>query len=157
MALMFLEVSLAHELFPIIYIPHQLARNDFCVRQGVGLSLKHFTCPPVLWYLERGWCGSWDSLVLLACESSWALSWKLQDCLALLCSNYFLQKNLLWKPKWGQNGDRIPESQPCYILRGNLFMPFTYWISMNFYQNNMAKAKRNWKTLIWEMRKWKPK
>lgn len=52
---------------------------------------------------------------------------------------------LLKAKKSGQNG--VPGSQFCFILTGYLFMPFTYWISMKFYQNNISKAKIIWKII----------
>lgn len=67
----------------------------------------------------------------------------------LSCSVIFkllsAEELILGAKKGGQNGDGAPESQLCFLLRGNLFMPFAYWISINFYQNNISKVKITWK------------
>lgn len=103
------------------------------------LCLKNTFCPLTFrGALEKDWCGGQASLVLLECGSLWALSWGLQDCLAQLFSNCFLQKNSFWKAKRGTKWGQVPESQLYFLLRGS-------WMSMTFYQNNISKVKIIWK------------
>lgn len=124
---------------PIICTHHQLVWSDFCFRLGSEVVTPKCcvskTLSALLGFVMFCRCGGQDSFVLIMCGFLWALFWWLQDCLAQLLSNCFLHRSSFWKvtkgTEWWQ-GSKIPT---LLLPKGNLFMPFTYWISMNFYMN----------------------
>lgn len=147
MALPFLEVVTCSWVisYIIYYTHHWLVGSDFCFRWGVGMATQ---CVSKTLYTISGFVVPWrkDSVggrTRLVCLYVHSYTLFLDDVRAV---SYF--QAISWRRthsgSWqrGQNGSRVPEPKPCFILYGNSFIPFKYWISMNFYKNNTLKAKR---------------
>lgn len=98
------------------------------------VSQKHFIPSQVLWFPgERTVLG--PGLACFACMCILIRSFLMMSGLFV---SYF--QAISWRRthsgSWqrGQNGSRVPEPKPCFILYGNSIIPFKYWISMNFYK-----------------------
>ena len=123
-AMPFLEVVTCSWVisYNIYYTHHWLVRSDFCFgeRTVLGPGLACFACMCIL-------IRSFLMMSGLFVSYFQAISWRRTHSGS-------------WQR--GQNGSRVPEPKPCFILYGNSFIPFKYWISLNFYKNNTLKAKR---------------
>lgn len=147
-AMPFLEVVTCSWVisYNIYYTHHWLVRSDFCFRWGVGMVTHRVS--KTLYTISGLWFPG-ERTVLgpgLACFA----------CMCILIRSFLMMSGLFvsyfqaisWRRthsgSWqrGQNGSRVPEPKPCFILYGNSFIPFKYWISLNFYKNNTLKAKR---------------